>query len=46
MQDFMNQVNKVKIAPEIANIKTAASFTDWSFKKVIKEVEDCIEGDI
>ena len=46
MQEFMNQVNKVKIAPEITNIKIAANFTDWSFKKVIKEVEDCIEGDI
>ena len=46
MQEFMNKVNKTKIEPEIANLKTAASFTEWSFKKVIRELEDCIEGDI
>ena len=46
MQDFMNKVNKVKIQPEIENIKIASAFTEWSFKKVIRELEDCIEGDI
>jgi len=46
MQDFMNKVNKTKIEPEIANLKIAASFTEWSFKKVIRELEGCIEGDI
>ena len=46
MQDFMNKVNRTKIAPEIKNLKVAASFTEWSFKKLIGELEDCIEGDI
>ena len=45
MAAFMNKVNKIKIQPEIANLKKAAAFTEWSFKKVIKEIEDCIEGD-
>ena len=42
----MNKVNKVKIEPELLNMKVAASFTEWSFKKIIREIEDCIEGDI
>jgi nucleosome binding factor SPN SPT16 subunit len=46
MQAFMNKVNKIKIGPEISNLKVAASFTEWSFKKVIKELEESIEGDI
>jgi len=46
MQEIMDKVNKVKIPAEIANLKIAASFTEWSFKRVIKELEDCIEGDI
>jgi len=45
MQAFMNKVNKVKIQPELDNLRVAASFTDWSFKKVIKELEDSIEED-
>jgi nucleosome binding factor SPN SPT16 subunit len=46
MQTFMNKVNCVKIAPELENLKTAASFTEWSMRKIIKELEDCIERDI
>lgn len=43
MQDFMNKVNKIKIAPEITNIRTASAFTEWTFEKVVKELEDSIE---
>jgi len=43
MQEFMNKVNKTKIAPEIKNMKIASSFTEWTFKKVIREIEDAIE---
>lgn len=42
----MAKVNKVKIDAEIKNIKVASSFTEWSFKKIVKEVEECIEGDL
>ena len=46
MRDFMAQMNKVKIAPEQANLKLAASFVEWSVQKITQEVENCIEGDI
>lgn len=42
----MNIVNRVKIQPEIANLRIASSFTEWTFKKLIRELEDCIENDI
>ena len=43
MQEFMNKVNRIKIEPEIKSMKVAASFTEWTFKKVIREIEDAIE---
>lgn len=46
MQDVMNVVNRVKIQPEIANLRVASLFNEWVFKKLIREVEDCIENDI
>jgi hypothetical protein len=46
MQPFMNKVNKVKIDPEIANLRLASTFTEWSFKKCIRELEDTIENDV
>ena len=45
MQEFMDRVNRVKIFEEIKNVKIAASFTEWSFKKLMRELEDCIEND-
>lgn len=46
MRDFMAQMNKVKIAPEQANLKMAANFVEWSVQKITQEVENCIEGAI
>lgn len=46
MAEIMNKVNRVKIAPEIANIRIASHFTEWSFKKLIRDLEDCIENDV
>jgi hypothetical protein len=46
MKDFMNIVNKTKIHSEIKNLKICSQFVEWSLKKMIKELEDCIEGDI
>jgi len=40
MKDFMNSLSKVKIPCELAHLTTAASFVEWSFKKIIKEVEN------
>lgn len=45
MKDFMDKVNKVKISEELENIKVAANFTEWSFKKLIAELENCIDKD-
>ena len=45
MKEFMDRVNKVKIEEEIDNIKIAANFTEWSFKKLIAELENCIDKD-
>ena len=39
-------MHKIKLATEISNLKTAASFVEWSFRKVNKEIENVIEGDI
>ena len=46
MQEFMDKVNRVKIYEEIQNVKIAARFTEWSFKKLIGELEDCMQNDI
>ena len=46
MRDFMAQMNKVKIAPEQANLIMAANFVEWSVQKITQEVENCIEGEI
>ena len=46
MSDFINQVHLVKIPTEIKNTRVAAQFVEWSTKKMIKEIEYCIESDI
>lgn len=46
MKDFMNHVNKVKIPIEVQNIRTASSFVEWSYKKMIAEIEKRLENDI
>ena len=40
MQEFMDRVNKTKIYEEIQNLRIAGSFTEWSFRKLIKELEE------
>ena len=42
----MNHVNKVMIPVEIQNIRTAASFVEWTCKKMILEIEKRLESDI
>ena len=46
MQDFMLVVHKTKIEPEVANVKIASQFAEWSMRKMRKEIEHCIESDI
>jgi len=45
MKDFVDTANNIKTASELANLKTSAAFTDWTFKKVINEVETILEND-
>lgn len=46
MKNFMDVVNKVKIAAELKNIKVASAFVEFSLKRMTKELKNCIEGDI
>lgn len=46
MASIMAKVNRTKIASEIANLRVASSFTEWTFKKVIKDLEGFIERDV
>lgn len=46
MQEFMDRVNKTKIFEEIQNLKIAGSFTEWSFRKLIKELEENMQNDV
>ena len=45
MKEFMDKVNMIKIEEELSNIKIAANFTEWSFKKLISDLENCIDND-
>jgi nucleosome binding factor SPN SPT16 subunit len=38
--------NSTKTSFEINNLQTAANFTDWSFSRLVNEVEEMIEGDL
>ena len=41
----MDQTNQIKTSSELKNIKVAGAFTEWTFKKIITEVEDIIDED-
>lgn len=45
MKDFVDTANIVKTATEIKNLKTASDFTDWTFRKIVGEVETILEND-
>ena len=46
MHKFMAVMHKTKIPAEVSNCKVAAQLVEWSMKKMIKEIEHCIESDI
>ena len=43
LKEFADSFNKVKTATEIRNQRVAASFTEWTFSRVIEEIEEIIE---
>jgi Xaa-Pro aminopeptidase len=45
MKDFIDQANSVKTPSELQNIKIASEFTEWTFNKIIEEVEAIFEYD-
>mmetsp|Transcript_1813 Transcript_1813/g.2416 ORF Transcript_1813/g.2416 Transcript_1813/m.2416 type:complete len:183 (-) Transcript_1813:2052-2600(-) len=46
MKEMVSEINAVKIPCEIRNLKTTASFVEWSTRKLIKELEGYAEGDM
>lgn len=46
MSDIMAKVHRTKIDPEIKNLKIACNFTEWTFKKLIRDLEGFIEKDV
>ena len=45
MTDFMQEVQKVKLDVEQKNMLMAANLTEWTFKRIVSEIEDIIEED-
>mmetsp|Transcript_23421 Transcript_23421/g.17865 ORF Transcript_23421/g.17865 Transcript_23421/m.17865 type:complete len:155 (+) Transcript_23421:441-905(+) len=45
LKDLMDKVHLVKLDTEIRNMEVAASFTTWTLKEVINEIEDIVEGE-
>ncbi len=38
-------MNQVKTTSELKNLKEAAAFIEWTFSKIVAEVEDIIDDD-
>jgi nucleosome binding factor SPN SPT16 subunit len=45
LKDFMDQMTQIKTSSELKNLKVAAAFTEWTFNKIVAEVEDIIDDD-
>ena len=45
MKDLVDTANTIKTASEINNLKTSCEFTDWTFSKIVNEVENILEND-
>jgi nucleosome binding factor SPN SPT16 subunit len=45
MKDFVDTANTTKTSSELINLKTASDFAEWTFKKIIGEVETILEND-
>jgi len=45
MKEFVETANNIKTASEINNLKVACEFADWTFKKIVSEVETILEND-
>ena len=45
LKEFADQMNQIKTVTELKNLKVAAAFIQWTFQKVVTEVEDIIDSD-
>jgi len=43
LKDLYDAINKVKTASELKNQRVAAAFTEWTFSRVVEEIEGIIE---
>lgn len=43
LKDLADSFNKIKTATEVRNQRIAAAFTEWTFSRVIDEIEGIIE---
>jgi Xaa-Pro aminopeptidase len=43
LKDLADSFNKIKTTTEVRNQRVAASFTEWTFSRVIEEIEEIIE---
>jgi len=46
MKECIEQINCVKIGCELNNLQVTTAFVGWSFRKLVKEIEDIVERDI
>ena len=45
LSDFFQDVQKVKLDCELSSMQMAANFTEWTFKRIVNEIEEIIEED-
>ena len=45
MADVMQQIQKVKLDCEQKNMRMASELTEWTFRRIVSEIEDIIEED-
>ncbi len=45
MSDFYLEVQNTKLQCEQKSMEMAANLTQWTFKRIVKEIEDIIEED-
>jgi len=45
LNEFLQETQKIKLDGERKNMQLASNFTEWTFKRIVSEIEDIIEED-
>jgi len=45
LNEFFQETQKIKLDGERKNMQLASNFTEWTFKRIVSEIEDIIEED-